>query len=350
MDYTVTVDLTAPPDLVPLDDLRMAGVTSLLRELLGQVEGMGPDSGGEDEHARSVSVGLDDYRVASFPEGCQLFLFVEAASLATAEASCRQLTLDLLSVVEPLAEWEIERCAVDLNPHIAERQLAQADFEIPDRIPDEPADDGHDVGPAANRARVLAAARGMRGFDAEAFGGGRDAGPEQDERAHLAMGALMIACEIMTDDLFIDVHTLTGAGKDASSATVDHMWVIDNLPPQNGHLYTASFARKFLLSTTAVVDRLAGDWEPCSNLAEELALRLLIEQAESVIELWTERSAAEFDGAFRAFEDAALDDPDHARLMDFASWFVPFDDRRSVHPYCLPDPAGQEPDSASWRT
>lgn len=109
----------------------------------------------------------------------------------------------------------------------------------------------------------------------------------------------------------------------------------------------------------AVRARLADSWQPCANVAEELALHLVISRA--VVEL--KLAAAEDDGiltpelkaAFDAvdlFRDMVFEDVDFVMLydpsidgftpedfgafgrsmapMDFTSWFTPFNHGRAV--------------------
>ncbi|MEY9864140.1 hypothetical protein ABH935_009794 [Catenulispora sp. GAS73] len=353
MFYNVTVEIAPPHDTVPLDALRSVGAATLLDAWLSHIEGAEVDEDDED----GSTVDLARYKVATHASGAVLNLLVDAETLSDAEAAARDIAEAACEYIEPLESWQVTRAQVELDTTDAEEQLAEADrwsldeaaLEAGGKVEDER---------GITRELILAAGKHLRAFEPDDFAGGEDASEAKQETARLCMGALMWTCETVIDDLFADIADLAEVPGANAAILDDSMRVLSQLPAQHAHLYTRLFAQKFMLALTAVVDRLCRDqWDLCASVAEELALRLLIENADVVLDL-VSRGDEDTDAAFACFEDCAFEDADHEYLfdpamdgvtpeampqgfgmapMDFGSWFVPFNDTRPVNPYCLPD-------------
>jgi hypothetical protein len=194
---------------------------------------------------------------------------------------------------------------------------------------------------------------------------------DEDEReiaqaeANYVAGALFQASVIVLDDLFEDLDTLRQErfGSTVAEASDDTFLVLDELPPRYAHRYDALFTQQLIVAMVDVTRRFTAGWEPLGCIAQELALRLILNGAEVQLEL----AEVELEEDWRAGVEAALfEDPDHEMLFDasldgieddseflatmgaapmaFADWFKPFKPERHLPPYLL-DQGGQEPDA-----
>lgn len=124
--------------------------------------------------------------------------------------------------------------------------------------------------------------------------------------------------------------------------------------------YDGQFARRFLVTVIAMTTRFThGTFTQLSCVAEELALRLLLNEAKVCLETFGLLD----DGVEQALDclaDLVYEDMDHEWLYDdgiddspvgeilriapmgLADWFRPFNEGRSVHPYALETPAGDD--------
>ncbi|WP_158684937.1 hypothetical protein [Streptomyces sp. LaPpAH-108] len=130
MTYVVTVTMTPPEGTSDLDALQREGVLFLLRKGFDSLEAIeGPDG---------MEVDLMDDLIAVHPGGALLKLFVDAPALEFAEEAAREVVTELLDTSEPLADWLITRCAVELNSELLQESLDAADG--PDAPPADPAE------------------------------------------------------------------------------------------------------------------------------------------------------------------------------------------------------------------
>ncbi|MGW4299994.1 hypothetical protein ACWEHT_09480 [Streptomyces sp. NPDC004646] len=130
MTYVVTVTMTPPEGTPDLDALQREGVLFLLRKGFDSLEAIeGPDG---------MEVDLMDDLIAVHPGGALLKLFVDAPALEFAEEAAREVVTELLDTSEPLADWQITRCAVELNSELLQESLDAADG--PDAPPADPAE------------------------------------------------------------------------------------------------------------------------------------------------------------------------------------------------------------------
>ncbi|MER6412482.1 hypothetical protein [Streptomyces humidus] len=424
MTYVVTVDTCIPEGTPEMDPLQRAGAVALIEDGFDSVRAVeGPDG---------VKVDLLDTIVSVHPGGALLKVVVDAPALESAEDSVQVLVDELLERTELLADWTIERCEVELHQDRAHASLDAA--EGPDAPPDDPAarkarhmaapppeeaDDGHGTGrddgerTAAVRTRILAMADELRSFPLTMFGApaddapagvddtdgadtagvtpedadrrprsadGRADGPaepraERDDGRRsapgLAAGALVYAADILVEELFEDVQVL--AQEDATVAECEGpLWHLERLPDRYALQYDARFARRFLVTVIALTTRFTdGSFRRLNCVAEEIALRFLLNQATTTLELHgllDEEVSAALDtftdnvyGAYQVYatyepygdmgqewlhDDSADAFGDEASTRAaprvastaFRSWFTPFDDGRYVPPQTSGEP------------
>lgn len=153
-------------------------------------------------------------------------------------------------------------------------------------------------------------------------------------------GAMAWACTTLVDELFDDICILREPG------SVSETLRIDDLPPLYRTHYNALFAQKFLTVTVDLGTSFIAGFRSPTCVAQEIALRLVLDGVETLGELYPElplarnwRSWAE-DSLFEDLDhetlyDPSLDgissDPNYAHLgmanLDLSSWFVPFTGR-----------------------
>ena len=185
--------------------------------------------------------------------------------------------------------------------------------------------------------------------------------------AKYAAGALFQASVVVLDHLFMDLQTLAVEHHGASVADLDDaaFFVLHELPGRYAHRYDALFIQEFIVATVDVTRRFTSGWEPLSCVAQELALRMILNGAEFQLELAEVKLS---EGWRSTIEDALFEDLDHEMLFDasldgieddseslaelrsaplaFADWFRPFNSDRKLPPYLLDEPDA-EPGSES---
>ena len=165
----------------------------------------------------------------------------------------------------------------------------------------------------------------------------------------LVKGVLFFAAETLIDLLFDELTRCEAA------ATAGRPWewefeaVCGGLPGRFGSHYTPLMVRKLILASGAVTSRLTGTWSPPGSVMEELALRLLLDQAEVVID---GNAVALADGWREDLEELLFEDLDVQLLYDDPTdvgavllldavaehyspegWSKPFSDRSNQAPY-----------------
>ncbi|MFF2640867.1 hypothetical protein ACFVUB_13575 [Streptomyces niveus] len=376
MTYVVTVDTHIPEGTPEMEPLQRAGAVALIEDGFDSVEAVeGPDG---------LEVDLLDSIVAVYPGGALLKVFVDAPALEFAEHAVRSVVGELLERSELLADWQIERCEVELHSELAQRSLAATNG--PDAPPDEPADrkaqhterptaeddsEGYDAETkaAAVRGQMLALADELRSFPPVMFGVLDDEEDEDiefavsPEDAKLAAGALVYATDILVDELFQDVQTLTE--EDATAAECDGpLWHFEELPERYALQYDARFARRFLVTVIAMTTRFTdGSFQQLSCVAEELALKLLLTETNVTLETFGLLDDG-VSAALDSLADNVYEDMDHEWLYDdsmdgidesavgaalgvapmaFKAWFTPFNEGRYVHPSAADEPERAAP-------
>lgn len=241
-----------------------------------------------------------------------------------------------------------------------------ADLDAMDGFGDDEDDDVLDlvgVGePGADDAAALRLSRDsrwVRGLDQNWLTELDIESDDPDERARALVeseyvaGALFQAGAIVVDLLFEDLAVLTRAGEGATVAGLaDEVFLaLEGLPPRFADRYDEAFARAMVVAVADVTRRLVAGWEPLGCVAEELGLRLLLDQAEVQLE----DAEVPVGAGWRAWlEEYLFEDPDHEMLyepavdedgdppegpggvpMRFEAWFTPFGSGRPLPPYLL---------------
>ena len=155
--------------------------------------------------------------------------------------------------------------------------------------------------------------------------------------------ALDEAIQVLTDEFFEDLVAL---GNGAAFAETE---MAGYLPPKYLPRYSFLFAKQFLTCLLTVAWKLPSRQDHAlSCIAEELALRALLQAAQMILEASGE--TATYDGLREvAFEDEdcellfrpdldGIEDSELGRSLGvgnlaFGDWFVPFHGRGHVHPY-----------------
>jgi hypothetical protein len=360
MKYLVSAELETPAGAPELDPLQREGVGALLTDGLIQVDEVtGPDG---------IEVEVEDFRIGVHPAGAIVGIVTDAPALEFAEQAMREVIEQVLEHTELLTDWQVTKCEVSLNDELALESLRAAEGHT--APPNDPADrltpphrdtpkpGARDLQEQSGqvRAQILRAAEKLRAFDLTAFGHYPD---EPDlglstDRARLAAGALLYSVETMLDHLFEDIQTLRTDR--ATVAEGDGFFVMDDLPAQYAHKYTALLAQQFLVAAVTITGRLLEpQWHKPSCVAEALALHLLIEEAKGTLDIYDLLDGQTAAEAYAAFQDHAYEDLDFEwlydpsfdgidqdpsldhldiRPMDVGSWFLPYPTAtRPLHPY-----------------
>lgn len=179
--------------------------------------------------------------------------------------------------------------------------------------------------------------------------------PEERQRkkrqAELLAGALWHASVTMVDHLFEDLQAVSDQ-EDVGDAVLNGTWILCNLPPRFARHYGPLFVQKFIIVTADITASLARSWRSPDCVAGELAVRCLLEETETVVELYDldvpeywrsdleDRLVEDFD--YDMLYDPSLDGfEDDREFLDrfrvvpmrFEDWFKPFHDGYSVPPY-----------------
>ncbi|MFE6066398.1 hypothetical protein [Streptomyces sp. NPDC056525] len=414
MSYVVTVETCLPDGADELDALQQVGASALLEHGFDAVEGI--------EGPGGVEVDVLETIVAVHPRGSIVKVFVHAPSLETAEDAVGSVAAEVLERSELLADWVVESSEVKLHIDLTRESLEAADG--PDAPPSDlrarrahhtagagPADVTHPAHPtdgadgsgddedqAELELQIRALAPRLISFGPLFFGGAdpeergepreqgeqgeqgthgesrdqRDHGAQQEppeggapvaivsEAVELAAGALVYAAEVLIDELYDDIQTLADEETNVAECRAE-LWHLTELPPRYGLAYDELFARRFLVTAIALTTRFTdGSFRELGCLAEELVLKLLLQQAHSTLDLYgllgddvaeaLGRFAGEvyedmdFEWLYDDARDGVDEDPALAGMgvtpLAIGTWFTPFDDDRYVHPYAVDEEAG----------
>jgi len=187
-------------------------------------------------------------------------------------------------------------------------------------------------------------------------------------QARFVAGSLFQASVAVVDQLFIDLDTLTrdGSTETVADASDDVFFVLGGLPERYTDRYDALFTQRLIVALTDVTRRLTIGWEPLACVAQELALRLILDAAEVQLDMVD----VELDPGWREAVEAELfEDPDHELLFDpqtpadvedeelrvrpdsaplgFDYWFTPFNGDRHLPPYLVEDDGPQDDPQAA---
>lgn len=343
----VTVAMAPPKGAPELDALQREGVVFLLRKGFDSLEAIeGPDG---------MEIELMDDVIAAHPGGVLLKLFVDAPALEFAEDAAREVVAELLERTEPLADWQITRCAVELNSELLQESLDAADG--PDAPPSDPAERARRhratepapaqgrIDPAeveAMRSRLRALAPLLAACPLDRFGYFDDPGERTvgREAAEVAAGALVFAIDLLVDELFTDLASLEEDGPTVAESDATFM-LLDSLPPQFADEYTVLFARRLTVTAVTMTARLTQP-QPArpTCVAEELLLRFLLTRAEVTADLYdllTEEVSAALETFADSFEGDLTEDDLDIDPIGAGDWFTPYDAEGFVHPYAAND-------------
>lgn len=346
MRYPVEVRLSQPKARPRMDSLQQVGAESLLRLNLWQLmttEGL-TGKGSEAE------LHITDLHVCTKPGGAHVIVPLDAVNLAEAERATSTMVRHTLDSSVLLADWQIAHCGVKLDESLLgdtpERaECATSPLSVEPAPPERPP-----APPDVMREKLVLASLRPSPFPLRAFGyDPADPSGVDELTARLAAGAVQDIAFRATRHVLRDHRSLTMT----RLAEIEDMGVYGLLPPPYRRRYDASFSNWMLITVIDVAARLGRpQWTKPSNIAEALALHIIITTAERKIlheQLVLESRVAPAFAALRAF---AFDNDHHERLytsgedpgldpvfehMDVApgglvSWFAP---GKHGHPYFI---------------
>ena len=301
MEYQLKAEVAPPAGTSELDALHRHGVVSLLDEQLDLLAGIeGPDG---------VEIEPLDHEVTAHAGGASIKWLVEAPALAFAEEAARAVLTELLERTELLSAWTVRTCEVT----VSDEDLATALEEEPGE------DDEQDVVELVElsqdeleerRALLYADSELVTALGTDAFGS--EDGVSTDQ-AKLVAGALAEAVTVVIEELFDDIQALDD--DDTTADQHDELLVIDELPTASADQYSAWFAKRFLIATVIVGDRLTEDeWRAPTCPAEALALHVLKGRARAELASIGLLDDEALKRAFAAFDGQAFDDLEHEAL------------------------------------
>lgn len=195
----------------------------------------------------------------------------------------------------------------------------------------------------------------LAGIDSETMEwmGGTSAEDRQRSlsRARLLAGAIWHASVVLIDQLFEDIHMLHEK-ESITRKDIDETWILSGLPPQYAEKYDGLFAQRFLVVAADMTTKLTVGWTSPSCVAQELAVRCLLDQ----IEITADTYDLDLDPHWRGtLTDRLLEDTDSDMLYDrsldgfqhyeglnqqlrlapmaLEYWFEPFNEEGQVSPY-----------------
>ncbi|GAB3908830.1 hypothetical protein GCM10029964_109260 [Kibdelosporangium lantanae] len=303
MDYQLKAEVAPPAGTPELDALHRHGVVSLLDEQLDLLAGIeGPDG---------VEIEPLDHEVTAHAGGASISWLVEAPALAFAEEAARAVLTELLERTDLLAAWTVQSCEVTVSDEDLETALESTEDDEAEDLDEEIVQvelSGEEV--AERYDQLAAEAELITSLGTDAFGSEDGVTPEQ---ARLVAGAFAEAVVIMIDELFEDVKALDE--DDTTADEHDELLVLDELPPAFTDQYSAWFAKRFLMATVIVGDRLTdAEWTAPTCLAEALALHLLKARAQEELVGAGVLDEDVLKRAFAAFDEHAFEDMEHEAL------------------------------------
>jgi hypothetical protein len=299
MDYQLKAEVAPPAGTPELDALHRHGVVSLLDEQLDLLAGIeGPDG---------VEIEPLDHEVTAHAGGASISWLVEAPALAFAEEAARAVLTELLERTDLLAAWTVKTCEVtvsdeDLETALENEPAEELDFDEPLELTSDELDE--------RRELLLGAAELVQALGTDAFGGNDGVAAEQ---AELVAGALAEAVVVVIDELFEDVQVLDD--DDTTADQHEGLLVLDELPEAFADQYSAWFAKRFLIATVIVGQRLTeAEWTTPQCVAEALALHLLKARAQDELTSTGLLDEETLKRAFTAFDEHAFEDLEHEAL------------------------------------
>lgn len=209
-------------------------------------------------------------------------------------------------------------------------------------------------------AAILDSGRKAAGLDLEMLGFDPDLAGEERHRSEaraLMLAGMLRDCSVsLIDDLFADIQELAGAGV-LSAGDVSDTYALAYLPRRFAHRYDTDFARRFLIVCSDLSMNLAAGWKAPSCVAQELAVKCLLEHTGHTVEAmeiedrlpgdWralVQEALLEdtdafllYDQALDGFENDPEAGPPGRASMKFDDWFRPFRPGAPVPPYADPE-------------
>ncbi|ALG13457.1 hypothetical protein [Kibdelosporangium phytohabitans] len=304
MEYQLKAEVAPPAGTSELDALHRHGVVSLLDEQLDLLAGIeGPDG---------VEIEPLDHEVSAHPGGASIKWLVEAPALAFAEEAARAVLTELLERTELLANWSVGTCEVTVSDEDLETALEDEPADAEDELDTDAVELIELSGEELDERRDLLANASelVTALGTDSFGTEDGVSAEQ---AQLVAGALAEAVVVVIDELFDDVNALDE--DDTTADQHDELLVIDELPTAFADQYSAWFAKRFLIATVIVGERLTEDeWRSPTNTAEALALHVLKGRARTELSSSGLLDEDTLKRAFAAFDETAFDDLEHEAL------------------------------------
>jgi hypothetical protein len=170
-----------------------------------------------------------------------------------------------------------------------------------------------------------------------------------EPKVQLLTGLFWSAGEILVDELFEDLTAMNAGTFDAKETMALH-----GLPEQFEDRFDGRFLHQFLVATVVVTTRVATAWEYPATVAEALAVKLLLDRVEVLIDTYE----LDLDEGWREnVEGILFEDEDHELLywdpselqahprmmdgavnLDYGSWFLPFNTPPRTAPYSVTEP------------
>lgn len=151
-------------------------------------------------------------------------------------------------------------------------------------------------------------------------------------------GLFVRASMVVIDELFGDIRALNAS----SAVSIEDTLQLSKLPSHFRRQYTPLFAQKFLVAAASVSTTFMNGWEPLATRAEELALKLILDEVRALSELMN----IKLESHWRAtWEELLYEDFDFKWLyegrmaglvgptVEPAHWFQPFRDEYLPAPY-----------------
>lgn len=302
MEYQLKAEVAPPAGTSELDALHRHGVVSLLDEQLDLLAGIeGPDG---------VEIEPLDHEVSAHPGGASIKWLVEAPALAFAEEAARSVLTELLERTELLADWSVRTCEVTVSDEDLETALEDEPDDAEDELDEVELIELTGEELDERRDQLAASSELVTALGTDSFGTEDGVTAEQ---AQLVAGALAEAVVVLLDELFDDINALDE--DDTTADQHDELLVLDELPKAFADQYSAWFAKRFLIATVIVGERLTEDeWRSPTNDAEALALHVLKGRARSELAMAGLLDEDTLKRAFAAFDETAFDDLDHEAL------------------------------------
>jgi hypothetical protein len=324
--FGVIAELVLPEGQADLDELQISSTTRLLDETLARVS--------RAEFADRQGAHLFGWS-GGHPQGASLFFMMDSPTPKDAEETAKSVTRTILDLCEPLHEWRMTECTVDLDappfplePDPFIDPIRSWAWTIEERasaiafIHSEPGQYQIDW-----RRRLKASASHVKAFEYELFSVDGDSG----EEAVAAAGALIVASPVVIDTLFICLNEFESSGRTVADAGNSEL--LAGLPFRFGHKYTPDFFRRMIVAAVTISGRLTADhWHGPSCIGEAIALKMILETAERIL---LDLDDFEVERRYTDFKEQAFEDLDHEWLympqLDGVEDDEVFQDRMGAH-------------------